>query len=539
MTPGWAPRRGRVAARTLLACGLLIGGLLRLGSAFVTTGPEDFWNGEWEYYGIGVQLAEAGEFRPLPGWIPTAFRMPLYPAALSLVRRVKPGILSARILNAAADTAAIAAVAAAAGMLGGGLAGGLAAVLYAFFDPAIEQVRSPGIEAFFGLLVALALAGWVDASRRGGARRTACSAALLGLTLSCRSTLFLMPLVLVWVLPAAGWKARLRALVVLALGSLAFVLPWTLRNASLFRTFIPFENGAVSLNLWGASVGLLENPKVPLLAHSPEHGDFLARAQKASDRDRPGVFLQESFRNILRRPAAFLGNFFRRLPLLWSEQWLFLLLGLPLLAALCRPGSSGPKGAWVVLAVLGYFSLQAFLGVTPRYSRPAACAAAVAGSLGLLAALGRTLFGSIRAGAVPAEVWPGRLVAAAALAAAVVWSVSCVQVLSEALVWGGRFRGVPTEFLRAPSYYAALKNANALAVDLTFKNRTSDADYLFSEILVQEPVFTEARWNRAWLRRMVNDRNGRAADLRGLALRLEFPAELPEGQTVMRRMAEF
>ena len=62
------PRGTRGLSLWLLLSGaLLFGGLLRLGAAHVNDGVEVFWQNDWEYYGIGVQLAETGQFRPYPG----------------------------------------------------------------------------------------------------------------------------------------------------------------------------------------------------------------------------------------------------------------------------------------------------------------------------------------------------------------------------------------------------------------------------------------------------------------------------------------
>ncbi|MBI5625505.1 MAG: glycosyltransferase family 39 protein [Elusimicrobia bacterium] len=535
------PKEWRVVSLTLLVGALLCGGLLRTGAARVSAGVDEFFNGEWEYYGIGVQLAETGQFRPLPGWLPTAFRLPLQPTAVSLTRKLSPGMRTLRLVHAVMDTVAIVAVYAVAAGLAGGLAGGVAACLYAFSGPAIEQVAAPNIETFFGLLVTLALVGWTQACRRQGAAGAVVSGGLLGLTLSCRSTLVLFPLALAWVLPAVGWRQRLRNLALITGVSLLFVLPWTLRNAGLFKAFIPFEDGAVSLNLWGASVGLLKNPQVAALVQDPEYRDFLMEAQKAPDRKRARVFLEESFKNIMRHPGRFLKGFFSRLPILWSEHWPLLLLSLPLFLCLGekRKEVALPAGAWVLVLVLGYFSLQAFMGATPRYFRPAAGAACAAAGVGLAGIWRRFSVKGSRTGEVQAVQWPLRACSGAVFLCAAVWAVSAGQNLAEAWSRRGRLRAVPTEYGSAAGYYDALKRAGNLAVDFTFKNRTSDADYLLSELLALEPGFTEARWNRAWLRRLVGDRNGRSADLRVLAVGMEFPKGLPDPGAVQERLSEF
>ncbi|MBI4678169.1 MAG: glycosyltransferase family 39 protein [Elusimicrobia bacterium] len=541
MTSAAAARLARLAGHALLAGALFFGGILRLASARVGDGADGFWNDEWEYYGIGAQLAETGQFRPYPGWIPTAFRMPLYPSAISVVRRAAPGISALRVAQALADECAVAAVYAAASLLGGGLAGGAAAAFYAFFDPAIEQVRFPRIETFFGLLTILALCAWIDAARRKGGNRVLCAAALLGIALSCRSTLFLLPPFLALLPEARGWKARLKTLAVAVLGGYLLLLPWTLRNAALFGAFIPFENGAVSLNLWGASVGLLENPKIPELMRSAEHRGFLAQAQKASDLERPRVFLQESLRNIRRRPLPFILNAFRRLPMLWREQWPLILLALPLLLR-----RRMPKGTGVVFLLIAGFSLHAVMGVTPRYARPAAGTVCVAAGVGLLLALrltgvalgrGRGRRRVVPFGRARAWGWPGEAAKAAAAAAACVWLVCAAQLLGEA--WHRRGRAhLPSEYLSSPDRYASLKRANSLAVDFAFRGGLPEAEIALSELLQREPGFGEALLNRALLRRLTGDRNGAARDYREMLSRLEFPRGAAD-PVLMARLSQF
>ncbi len=528
-------RHARLIAHSLLWGALFFGGLLRLGAAGVADGMNEFWNDDWEYYGIGVQVAETGQYRPYPGWIPTAFRMPLYPSAISLLRRASPGIAPLRLAQALLDWSTIVVVYVAAAMLGGGFCGSLAAVLYAFFNPAVAQVRAPMVETFFGLLVTLSLCAWIRSARR---RKIGLgllpSAAMLGMTLSCRSTLVLLPLYFGLLFPACGWKARLRTLTVCILCSYLLLLPWTLRNAVLFRSFIPFENGAASLNLWGASIGLLDNPHMSQLLVSQRHRDFLSRAQKAPDLTRPHIFLKESLKNIRREPKPFIINIFRRLPILWREQWLLLLLALPLVWR--RPL---PRGAGVVALMIACFSLHAVMGATPRYARPAAGAVCVAAALGMHMLL--LWAGCRQTASIPVrpQAWPGRMATGTAALLAGIYIFSMGQLAAEARRWWGRDTSMPSEYIDTPARYVAIKNANALAVDLAFQGRMRDADRVLTELLRLEPYFGEALSNRAQFRAMRGDRNGAEEDYRALLTRLEFSAAQPEPQAVTARLRQF
>ncbi|MEK7234278.1 MAG: hypothetical protein AAB268_10715 [Elusimicrobiota bacterium] len=522
-------RHSRLIALALLSGALLFGGLLRLGAAHVNDGVEVFWQNDWEYYGIGVQLAETGQFRPYPGWVPTAFRMPLYPAAISLVRQVKPGIAGLRSAQAFLDWIAIAAVYAAAAALGGGICGGLAAAFYALCGLPIGQVSLPQIESLFGVLLILFVCAWIRCvRRRANERSPLLPAALLGLALSCRSTLFLLPFLLAWIFPVDGWKARGRTAAVLVLGSYLFLLPWAARNAAVFRSFIPFENGAASINLWGSSVGILDNPMITQLLGSPQHKEFLERAQQAGDLERPRIYREETLKNILRRPAPFLLNFLRRLPILWREQWFFLLLALPFFWQ--RPL---PRGSEIIILTLAYFNIHALMGVTPRYARPILGVSCVAAALGLRALLPW--------GPEPNRplAWPWRAATAAGAILTVVYLVAMTQLIGEAWRWRKGLTYLPTEYLDSHRHYDALKHGNAAGVNLAFQGRMREAESAFSTVLQREPFFGESLIGRAMVRDFQAERNGAAQDYRTLLLNLEFPKRHPLPQDAESRLNQF
>ena len=527
-------RHAPLIAATLLAGALVFGGLLRLGAARISGGPGQFWQSEWEYYGIGAQLAEAGQFRAYPGWVPTAFRMPLYPSFIALARRAVPGIGALRLAQALWDWCAIVGVYICAATLGGGLCGGLAACLYALWDLPLAQVPLPQIECFFGGLVIFSVCLWVLGARREGGRRAALlGTAMLGLTLSCRATFLALPFFLALTYPADGWKQRGRRLAGMVLGSYLLLTPWLLRNAVVFHRFIAVESGAASLNFWGASLGMVENPQMSRLLVSSPHRAFLASAQRASDRERPWLFWRESWRNIRLRPQSYLAGFFRRLPVLWSEQWLLLLLALPLLGR--RPL---PAGARVIVLMLLYFNVHALMGVTPRYARPAAGVACVAAALGVAALLQR--LAGARPGQPPSpRSWHLVLPTGALAVLAAVYLSASAQLLQDAWSWRGQRGLLPAEYRAEPARYAALKAVNAAGVDLAFQGRMETAEAVFSELLRREPSFGESLVNRALLRDMTGDRNGAARDQRQLLEGMEFPGRLPPPPESASRLGQF
>ena len=108
------------------------------------------------------------------------------------------------------------------------------------------------------------------AADRAGSRRTAAVAGLLWAlaTLTRELALYLVPLAALWMLrPRAGtqawqWRAWLRPprtalapAATLVLASLLAIAPWTIRNAMVFRTFIPVSTMG-GLNLWQGNTTL-------------------------------------------------------------------------------------------------------------------------------------------------------------------------------------------------------------------------------------------------------------------------------------------
>ena len=102
-----------------------------------------------------------------------------------------------------------------------------------------------------------------------GSRRTAAVAGVLWAlaTLTRELALYLVPLAALWMLrprawtPAGEWRTRLRpararlALAALVLSSLLAIGPWTIRNAIVFRAFIPVSTMG-GLNLWQGNTTL-------------------------------------------------------------------------------------------------------------------------------------------------------------------------------------------------------------------------------------------------------------------------------------------
>jgi 4-amino-4-deoxy-L-arabinose transferase-like glycosyltransferase len=102
------------------------------------------------------------------------------------------------------------------------------------------------------------------ADATGALGRVAAAGALFGLaTLTREPPLYLVPAVLVWL--AWGRKHGLRRAAVFALAFAACVLPWTVRNAIVFRAFVPVSTMG-SFSLWQGNAGITHLQVIDSLA---------------------------------------------------------------------------------------------------------------------------------------------------------------------------------------------------------------------------------------------------------------------------------
>src|ERR1041385_9162356 len=135
-----APRSVWRASRAVLVASLAAGGLLRWRAAGQLSGVRAFWNNDWEYYALGVEQSRSGVYREFPEWLPTAYRLPLYPTLITVARWTAPGPSTVRRLQAALDTASIYAVYLLGGAAAGPVCAALAAAFYAFSPLPVAQV---------------------------------------------------------------------------------------------------------------------------------------------------------------------------------------------------------------------------------------------------------------------------------------------------------------------------------------------------------------------------------------------------------------
>lgn len=524
MPPALSPRAlRRLAPRLVLFASLAIGAYLRVGAATKTQGLEAYWYGDWEYYTLGVSLADSGAYRNFPKWPPSAFRMPLYPSFVSSARKIRPGPAFVRTLHAALDTANIYAVWLLGGLLAGPVCGALAALLYSLSPLPTAQVPFLLIESFFTFLVTtmtLALTYWWK--KPASPARAAMAGAAIGLALFCRSTYFLLP---AFLLLALFWKradGRPRAAVALLIGAYLLLTPWIVRNERVFNTLIPLESGASAVNMWVGSVGLLYAPTFDLVANGFQP-EVVQKAQVQDELGKARFLFRIAWRNIADAPARYLRGCAERLPVLWREQALLLLIGLTAFAWNRRLASS----AWISWLIVAYMNIHLLMAAQPRYTRPVFGVTCLLAALSVTALARRWAKVPSLARAPGAERAAGVYVAAFLALTGGLYAVTAAKLFQEP-------RALSLGELRDPE----LKRMSDQAVDLAVQRRWAESETIFSRVLDRDPLFTESLISRAMVREQLGDMSGARADYRRLTVILET-GRAKEDEAAQARLNQF
>lgn len=283
-----------------------------------------------DYYTLALNLHQRSILAyPLDPDIPTAFRAGLFPAFLAglmeLVSSTRPEFLMlVQIVLAGGMIVLCFAAAAAVHSLGAGL---IAATMYAFHPEQIHYAPNLNVELFFSVLlmaVALSLIEWTRGLRGAGVLQLGMA---LGLSIACRSVLWLFP-------PALGVAGYLRRelrphaarhAVLAGLVAVVPLMPWIARNAVQFGAFIPFEKCASVSNLYSGSIGMIDTwnqvelQAVASLQYRPLSG--LGSAAEKSD-----ALVSMALENILSHPFRYLMSCLSRLwrIILDTHPWLAL-----------------------------------------------------------------------------------------------------------------------------------------------------------------------------------------------------------------------
>jgi hypothetical protein len=282
-----APRWfGRPAA--ILAAALA----LRLLLVLPALGSPPF-SDEADYHQLACNLAAGRGYVGEDGR-PTAWRPPLWPAAMAVVYRVagdRPA--AARLAQVVLGTLLVGLVLAlAAAVEPDDRAATALAGWWATLSPALLYYScSLFSETLYALCLAASLLLLLRPRRRWSA---VAAGVLLGLACLARgATLVLAPLLLLWLGRRDGWRAA----AALAAGLALSVGPWTARNAAVLGAPIPVDTNGAANFFWG------NHPQAPLL----RAWDIVERPDKPSPVVPPGAGEVAAERAALAQASAFVG----------------------------------------------------------------------------------------------------------------------------------------------------------------------------------------------------------------------------------------
>ena len=254
--------RGGMGLWALAAAALVVrAAYLVLEPRCALTGDEPSW------IELGRQLARpAVAFSPLRSDL--VFYPPVYPYLVGALFRLFGSMGAVLWVQVALGALLVPVVGRAAARAFGPRASVLAAAFTAFYPELVWYPAHFWSETVFLLLLWAAIERALAADAAASWRTAAAAGVLFGLaTLTRELSLYLVPLVALWMARpwavganAAGTKIvlsrkRLVAAGALALATVLTVAPWTLRNAIVFRAFIPVSTMG-GLNLWQGNTTL-------------------------------------------------------------------------------------------------------------------------------------------------------------------------------------------------------------------------------------------------------------------------------------------
>ena len=247
MARDWWQRPGVIIAAALL---------VRLLTLLPALGCVPF-SDEDEYHQLATRLAAGRGYCSDQG-VPTAWRPPLWPFAMSLVYRVVgPHSGAARLLQGALGTALVATLLLLAGVVAPESPRARTIVgWWAVCSPTLLYYsHSLFSETLFALLSSVAFVLLLRLRTGGPARAAWGAGVLLGLACLCRgSTIVLVPLLALWLA-----VERRRAALVVTLVCALTVAPWTARNWLVFGALVPVDTNGM------ANVYFGNHPRAPLL----------------------------------------------------------------------------------------------------------------------------------------------------------------------------------------------------------------------------------------------------------------------------------
>lgn len=373
----------------LVACAVLLGGALRLAQISAKFSEPLQPGDAAEYFNMGLGLRETGMLLSPYDHRPTASRGILYPTFIAMTTRAAPpwGPDGVRLAQAVLGTLCIVLVYMLGTRLRSQACGIFAAFVLALNSPAVGSVSELYIECFFSLLILLVAIALVEWARNSDKPTKGFVALWTGISLTCRSTLFALPAVLAlktaW-RGRAGWEKG----VFIFFFAYAVSAPWALRNIRHFRVFIPFEMHAATVNLYTASLGIIENVSNNAAYRMAKKVE--PQWDLMSQDERNSRLLATAVGNISANPLGYAWTCAIRVMFLCVK--LSGLLGLPCSILLLVGLSTAPRHPAV--AALGvlltyWIGMHSFMSASARYLLPVLPVAMVLAGAGVCAILGR------------------------------------------------------------------------------------------------------------------------------------------------------
>jgi 4-amino-4-deoxy-L-arabinose transferase-like glycosyltransferase len=205
-----------------------------------------YWADEVVYDEIGWHLAETGHFQST-----AYFASPVLPTFLAIVYRVfGHDYRAARICQALLSGVLVLAMFWLADVFFGRKTAYLTALGIALYPPFIYLSGVFYAEHTYMLLMAVTLCSLAQWQQRRRASWLIVAGILMGLTALCRPVfLVFFPFAAAYVWWRAPRKSKLRCSLSVCVVAAATIAPWTLRNAVVFKQFVPISTG-LGTQLW-------------------------------------------------------------------------------------------------------------------------------------------------------------------------------------------------------------------------------------------------------------------------------------------------
>lgn len=297
---------------------------LRVAAALLMPVPARLDADADQYSRIAVNLLTGGGFAILPG-DPTAWRAPGYPVFLAAIYWIA-GLnqwFVVRLVQAAVDAVTVVLVERLGRAMFGRGVGLVAASLVALSPPLISSTTFVMSETLYTPLLVAALLVYARALREGSVGRGWAAGALFGVGALIRPVALLMPVFVVMATVAwkgvDGMRSRLKIGAAALAATVLTISPWTIRNALVFKAFIPV---AV---LFG--VGLWVGTYIPWDGHLRGWDNVSPTRQLVGgldwNRSRDQVLVDQrmraaAFRNIAADPVGQVRFYVRKLPRMWT-----------------------------------------------------------------------------------------------------------------------------------------------------------------------------------------------------------------------------